>query len=142
MDSFFGGIFKIVYVYLYFISNLIVPLPRIIKIRICTATSKSTRYVNLEPLKTLGCFFIAEFDLVFLLAISIFFHDDKLNPPFSKTSEIRTNILQWGATPADLSYLSWSSLTHMRHFFQGYLWGCSKQWIGDILSQASLRVSG
>ena len=64
-----------------------------------------------------------------------FFHDDKLNPPFSETSEIRTNFFQWGATPADLSYLSWSSLTYMRQFIQGYFLGCSKHWIGDILSQ-------
>ena len=64
--SFFGDIFYI------FISNLIVHLPRIINMQICTATSKSTRYVNLEPYTTFLVYILDKVYLVFELAIFIF----------------------------------------------------------------------
>ena len=52
VDSFLGGIFKIFLLYFYFISNLLVTLLRMIRMKIYTATSKSTRFVKMLPSTT------------------------------------------------------------------------------------------
>ena len=52
VDFSFGGIFKIFYLFVCSISNIIVSLPLMIQLQICTATFKSTIYVKLEPFTT------------------------------------------------------------------------------------------
>ena len=78
----------------FFISNLLVPVPRVIKMQICTASFKSTIYWNFESFTTLGCFFSGKIWLSLYNCNVPDFQDDKLNPPFSEASELRKKFHQ------------------------------------------------
>ena len=126
VDSFFGGLSKIVQLCFCVIGNRPVPLPRMIRMQICTAPSKSARFVY-WIFYNFGVFILAEFTLVFILAVSKFVMMTNWIFHFQRRRRRKTISMS--------SYSCW-------YVIHVYSWGSRKQWICYMLFKANFWVFG